>query len=102
MVEAPLSEGADEIALALQTNPWRRSMRTKVVVAGSGPVRSRHGLTILPDASHKARVVVLTTPAGAATVLDATLAEMTRRYGPKTARLAWLGMEYGRQDGARH
>ncbi|MBW8891438.1 MAG: hypothetical protein JF617_04450 [Burkholderiales bacterium] len=46
---------------------------------------------------------MLATPiGGSATVLDSTLAEMTRRYGPKTARLAWLGMEYGRQDGARH
>lgn len=103
MVEAPLSEGVDEIALALQTDAWRRSMRTKVVVAGTGPVRSRHGLAILPDAPHKDGAAVLPpSTGGSAMVLDATLAEMTRRYGPKTARLAWLGMEYGRQDGARH
>jgi transcriptional regulator GlxA family with amidase domain len=102
-VEARLDEGVDEIALALQTDAWRRGMRTKVVVAGSGPVRSRHGLTILPDAPHRADALVLAPPAGgSAAVLDWTLAEMTRRYGPETARLAWLGMEYGREDGARH
>lgn len=102
-VEAPLQAGVDEIALALQADAWRRGLRTKVVVAGSGPVRSRHGLTILPDAPHKADAIVLTTPAGgSAAVLDWTLAEMTHRYGPETARLAWLGMEYGREDGARH
>ena len=102
-VEAPLKEGVDEIALALQTDAWRRGMRAKVVVAGPSPVRSRYGLTILPDAPHKDDAVVLTPPAsGSAAVLDWTLAEMTRRYGPETARLAWLGMEYGREDGARH
>ena len=102
-VEAPLSEGVDEIALALQTDAWQRGLRAKVVVAGVGPVRSRRGLTILPDAPHKVDAIVLAPPSGgAAKVLDWALAEMSRRYGPATARLAWLGMEYGREDGAQH
>ncbi|MDB5471464.1 MAG: ThiJ/PfpI domain protein [Caulobacter sp.] len=102
-VEAPLSEAVDEIALALATDAWRRGMRSKVVVAGSGPVRSRHGLTIYPDAPHREGALVLRPPVeGSAPVLDWVLAEMTRRYGPETARLAWLGLEYGREDGARH
>ena len=63
-VEAPLKEGVDEIALALETDAWRRGMRAKVVVAGSGPVRSRHGLTILPDAPHQADAVVLSPSSG--------------------------------------
>jgi putative intracellular protease/amidase len=101
-VEAPLAGGVDEIALALQTDAWRRSMRTKVVVAGDRPVRSRHGLVILPDAPHRPGAVVLQASSdGSARVLDTTLVELTRRYGPQTARLAWLGMEYGREDGRR-
>jgi hypothetical protein len=102
-VEAPLKEGVDEIALALQTDAWRRSMRAKVVVAGTAPVRGRYGLTIVPDAPHRAGAIVLAPPTmGSARVLDWALAEMTRRYGPETARLAWLGLEYGREDGAQH
>jgi transcriptional regulator GlxA family with amidase domain len=102
-IEAPLKEGVDEIALALQTDAWRRSMRAKVVVAGPAPVRGRYGLTIVPDAPHRANAVVLDPPAmGSARILDWTLAEMTRRYGAETARLAWLGLEYGREDGAQH
>lgn len=102
-VEAPLTDNADEIALALFTDAWRRGMRSKVVVAGPAPVRSRHGLTLYPDAPHRKGAVVLAPPAeGSARVLDWVLAEMTRRYGPGTARLAWLGMEYGREDGAQH
>ena len=102
-VEAPLSAGVDEIALALLTDAWRRGMVSKVIVAGQGPVRTRHGLVVVPDAPHSAKAIVLTPPAGgSAGVLDWTLAEMTRRYGLETARLAWLGMEYGREDGAKH
>lgn len=103
IVEATLKPGVDEIALALQTDAWRRGLRAKVVVAGQAPVHGRYGLTIIPDAPHRADAVVLTPPAaGSARVLDWTLAEMARRYGPQTARLAWLGMEYGREDGAKH
>lgn len=102
-VEAPLNPGVDEIALALQTDAWRRSLRAKVVVAGAAPVRGRYGLTIIPDAPHRADATVLRpTAGGSARVLDWTLAEMTRRYGPETARLAWLSLEYGREDGAQH
>lgn len=103
VAEVPLSDGVDEIAVGLLTDAWRRGMLSKVVVAGQGPVRSRHGLTIMPDAPHAEGSIVLTPPAGgSAAVLDWALAEMTRRYGPETARLAWLGMEYGREDGAQH
>jgi transcriptional regulator GlxA family with amidase domain len=102
-VEAPVKEGVDEIALALQTDAWRRSMRAKVVVAGQAPIRGRYGLTIIPDAPHHADAIVLSPPSGgSARVLDWALAEMTRRYGSQTARLAWLGLEYGREDGAQH
>ncbi|NEX93231.1 DJ-1/PfpI family protein, partial [Caulobacter sp. 17J65-9] len=102
-LEAPLSEGVDEIVLGLQTDVWRRSFKAKVVVAGPAPVHARHGLVILPDAPHQAGAEVLKAPAGgSARVLDQALAEMNRRYGRRTARLAWLGLEYGRADGAKH
>lgn len=102
-VEAPLTEGVDEIALALATDAWRRTMRAKVIVAGKAPVRGRYGLTIVPDAPHRADAVVLSFPSGgSAQVLDWALADITRRYGAETARLAWLGLEYGREDGAHH
>lgn len=102
-VEVPAKDGVDEISLSLQADAWRRSMLAKVVVAGQAPVRGRYGLTIIPDAPHRADAVVLTPPTGgSARVLDWALAEMTRRYGPQTTRLAWLGLEYGRGDGAQH
>lgn len=96
-VEAPISDGVDEVALALRTDAWSRSYRTKVVTThrGGAPVRSRHGLTILPDAVARSGRYVIPGDAGpAAPQLDTALAAMDRRYGPMAVRLATLGLEY--------
>jgi transcriptional regulator GlxA family with amidase domain len=97
IVEAPISDGVDEVALALRADAWSRSYRTKVVTThrGGAPVRSRHGLTILPDATAKpGRYVIPGDTGPAAPQLDAALAAMDRRYGPMAVRLATLGLEY--------
>lgn len=96
-VEAPLADGTDEVALALRADTWSRSYRTKVVTTrvGLAPVRSRHGLTILPDAEPKAgRYLMPVQPGPPGAQIDANLAAMGRRYGPEAARLAKLGLEY--------
>ncbi|MGH6909230.1 MAG: hypothetical protein ACREEG_03510, partial [Phenylobacterium sp.] len=96
-VEAPISDGVDEVALALRSDAWSRSYRTKVVTThqGGAAVRSRHGLTILPDAVAKPGRYVIPGGAGpAAPQLDEALAAMEVRYGPMAVRLATLGLEY--------
>lgn len=96
-LETPIADGTDEIALALRADAWVRSFRTTVVTthAGRAPVRSRHGLLIVPDSAPKSgRTVIATYTGPSAGQLDATLADMRRRYGPQAARLATLGMEY--------
>lgn len=96
-VEAPVADGVDEIALALRADTWSRSFRSKVVTtrAGREPVRSRRGLVILPDQEPKPGRTVVPAYAGPpAPQLDAALADLQRRYGPATARLARLGLEY--------
>lgn len=96
-VEAPVHDGSDEIALALRTDAWARSLRATVVTthAGLGPVRSRRGLTILPDAEPGAgrRYVLQATDGRAGDQLKTTLAGMTRRYGSNAARFAALTLE---------
>lgn len=95
-VEFPLSAGLDEITLALQTDVWSRTMRSKVVTTGDGrEVRSKHGLRIVPDARAKAGSYVV--PAGsapAAANLEAAFEQVGERYGPSVVRLAKIGMEY--------
>ncbi len=96
-VEAPVTDGVDEVALALRADAWGRSYRTKVVTTNAGrtPVRSRRGLTILPDAEpQKGRYVISAGPGPAAPQLDAAIAEMGKRYGPVAVRLATIGLEY--------
>jgi transcriptional regulator GlxA family with amidase domain len=101
--EIPISDGVDEVSLALQTEAWGRTMRTEVLTthAGRAPVHSRHGLVILPDAEAKAgNHVVAAATLPAVPELEATLAEMGSRYGAAVIRFAILAMEYdGRRTG---
>ncbi len=96
-VEAPLADGVDEIALALQADAWSRSFHTKVAATRTGlaPVRGRRGLVILPDAEPVPGRFVIPQRAGpAAPQLDASLADLSTRYGPGAAHLARMGLEY--------
>lgn len=96
-LQAPLQDGMDEVALALQTDTWSRTFRTRVVTTrpDGQPVRSRHGLVLIPDASPKAGADTLAAPSGPTlSALDNALAGVEHRYGPGAARLARLGLEY--------
>jgi transcriptional regulator GlxA family with amidase domain len=96
-MEVPLADGVDEIALALRADAWGRSFRSKVVSvrAGLAPVRGRNGMAILPDVEPvKGRFAIPVHVGPPALQLDASLADMTRRYGPGAARLARIGLEY--------
>ncbi len=96
-VEAPIADGVDEVALALRADVWARSYRTKVVTTNAGrtPVRSRHGLTILPDEQPQAGRYVIPGGVGPAMPqLEAAMASMGERYGPVAVRLAKIGLEY--------
>lgn len=101
-VEAPLSEGVDEVALALRADAWGRSYRSRVVTTSADvkPVRSRHGLLIVPDARPRAGRYVIPGGEGPAVAqLDAAIAQMGRRYGPQAVRLAKVGLEYDAPSG---
>jgi len=96
-VEAPIADGVDEVALALRADVWARSYRTKVVTTNAGrtPVRSRHGLTILPDDQPQPGRYVIPGGVGPAMPqLEAAMASMGERYGPAEVRLAKIGLEY--------
>ena len=101
-VEAPLAAGVDEAALALRADAWSRTFRTRVVITGTGAVRSRHGLTLLPDApARPGRYLIPGDDGPAAPQLDTAIVQIGLRYGPAAARLSTLGMEYD-AVGQRH
>ncbi len=102
--EIPIEDGVDEVALGLQIEAWGRSLRTRVLTTrpGKAPLRSKHGLVILPDAEPKAgNNVVQPVTAPAVNALGMTLAAMQVRYGPSAVRFAVLGMEYDVPQGGR-
>jgi putative intracellular protease/amidase len=103
-LEAPLADGIDEVGLALRADAWSRTFRAKVVTtsAATGPVRSRHGLAILPDAAPKPGGHSVPGASGPALrQLDVALGDIGRRYGASSARLVRMTMEYP-AGGARH
>ncbi len=94
-----MRDGFDEVALALRADAWGNTLKTKVVITGSSaPVRSRHGLVLIPDAPAQAGAFVMPEHAGGGGAqLDLALKDMDRRYGAGTTRLATLGLEYPRR-----
>lgn len=96
--DVPMSEGLDDIALALVVDAWGRTMRSRLVpsTADGAPVRSRHGLVLLPaQPAGERSLSALPIPAGAPLgALDGALAEIGRRYGPWSKRYVALEMEY--------
>ena len=98
-VETPVRDGFDEISLALRTDAWGNTLKTKVVITGgAAPVRSRHGLMLTPDAPAQVGAYVIPDhTGGGGTQLDLALKDMDHRYGPGTTRLVALEMEYPRR-----
>ncbi|MGY4533266.1 transcriptional regulator GlxA family with amidase domain [Pseudomonas sp. TE3786] len=87
----------DEVALALRADAWSRTFRSEVVaVAGqAGPLRTRHGLLLLPDSTSAADSVPLGTSNGTAIEqLQGSLNAIAERYGVATARLVAQQLEY--------
>jgi transcriptional regulator GlxA family with amidase domain len=96
-LEVPLADGVDEIALALRADAWSRSFRSKVLTTkpGLAAATGRNGLVILPEAEPvKGRATIPAHAGPPAQQIDATLADMTHRYGPAAARMARIGLEY--------
>jgi putative intracellular protease/amidase len=94
----PVADAVDDIALALMLDAYGRTMRGRAAIrsASGAPVRTSHGLQLLPgpaaDAS-PARELAL--PAGASlAALDKALSDIGQRYGMATERYVELEMEY--------
>jgi putative intracellular protease/amidase len=97
-----IADDVDEISLALTADAFSRTWRSRAVaVAGARePVRTRHGLVVLPDLVRGEDKLPrhLREPAGGASTLalDRALADIAGLYGRRTARFVALQMEYPR------
>ncbi|MDO1585439.1 DJ-1/PfpI family protein [Rhizobium oryzicola] len=93
----PVTDGFDEIALALSADAWSRTYRSQAItVSAKSNVASKHGLTLVPDKllkTYNSRSYL--DQAGiSALSLDLTLQKIAARYGQKTADLVSLQIEY--------
>jgi putative intracellular protease/amidase len=99
-VGVPVSEGVDEIALALTADANSRTALSTVVTVGrdGGAVRSRHGLVIHPNTSSQAaavdRMLPPLRPDAPALTMERELAQIALRFGRPTADIVALVMEY--------
>lgn len=99
-VGIPLEQGVDEVALGLLIDAYARTNLVNVVTlaAGGTPIRSRHGLMIIPDQPAETARFDRQLPAPAnvapAQTLETELPLIAERYDRPTADIVTLVMEY--------
>jgi hypothetical protein len=102
----PLSDGINEIALALYADAWSRTYRSKAVAVSNTmqQVRSRHGLQLMPERLIPLEELKPLTNRyanlhadAAASAQDQALQEIGLRYSTATRKLVSLFMEYPQQ-----
>ena len=95
----PVSQGIDDIALAFTADAWSRTFRSKALATATspGPIKTRYGLELLPDATGTIRgATLLPTPDASepANALPTALQAIASRYGEDTAAFVALQLEY--------
>ncbi|WP_257542490.1 hypothetical protein [Sphingobium sp. CFD-1] len=100
-IGVPVTAGIDEVALALTAEAYTHTGRGQAVAIASNlePVRTRHGLLIIPDRiANAAPPLAHTLPAipdgPSAQALDKALAAIDAEYGRAAAYSAARVMEY--------
>lgn len=96
-----VSAGIDEVSLALVADAWSRTYRSRAVTfaRSSGPVTTRNGIRIVPDvasAGPQEDAVEAFRDHPPAQALDAALANIESRYGPRTRYVVAMQLEYPR------
>lgn len=99
-----LSPGMDEVSLALAADAWSRTYRSRVVTFAdkSEAHESRNGARILPDevagSWPPGYLVAAEVEQRPAEALEQTLDVMATRYGPQTAAIVAMQLEYPRKQ----
>lgn len=104
----PVADGTDEIALALVADAYASTFRSQALstAASRSPIRTRHGLRLLPDAvggaaPEKGRSLTFFNTLPPLAALDQALADIEATQGPGTARLVAAKLEYPRPRAAQ-
>jgi putative intracellular protease/amidase len=98
-----LKPGMDEVSLALVTDAWSRTYRSRAVsfARTAGPQQSRNGIRILPDVIATnwpaTRLLPGIDNAKPAEALDSALGGIAARYGTRTTDFVAMQLEYPRR-----
>jgi hypothetical protein len=97
-----VSQGIDEVSLALVADAWSRTYRSRAVTFATSPgaIASRSGIRIVPDQVGddwpKEDVVVGLQDRAPAQALDQALSDIASRYGQRTRYVVAMQLEYPR------
>jgi putative intracellular protease/amidase len=102
-IAVPVAEGTDEIALSLVTDAYSRTFSSKAftMAASMAPIRTRRGLTLLPEKIQnapdaKGRLLPPFNQVLPIRALDWALEGIQATYGKATSQFVALQMEYSR------
>jgi putative intracellular protease/amidase len=96
-----VSQGVDEVSLALVADAWSRTYRSRAFTFAKapGPIATRNGIRIVPDQAggdSSQEAVVALEGRAPAQALDEALSNIESRYGPRTRYVVAMQLEYPR------
>jgi transcriptional regulator GlxA family with amidase domain len=95
VLNAPVVDGFDGIALALQADAWSRTYRSRLFAQNTdGRATSAEGVTYLTSITPESDIEITPSTGAPFATLDANLAAISDRYGRRTAEFVAAQLEY--------
>lgn len=95
VLAAPVVDGFDGIALALQADAWSRTYRSRLVARNpDGAVVSAEGVSFVTETGDRADATITPSAGPPFAALDVNLAAISERYGERTAAFVAAQLEY--------
>lgn len=95
VLAAPVVDGFDGVAFALQADAWSRTYRSRLVAQSSeGRVVSGEGVIFLTETAARADATVTPSEGAPFAALDANLHAISERYDDRTAKFVAAQLEY--------
>lgn len=92
---APVVDGFDSVAFALQADAWSRTYRSRLVAQNAtGSAVSTDGVTLITETGSRAAPTISPSTGSPLAALDANLAMISERYGERTADFVAAQLEY--------
>ncbi len=95
VLHARVDDGLDGVAFALQADAWSRTYRSKLFAQNpDGRVVTAEGVTLVTEVAGQADAMVTPSTGPPFAALEANLADISDRYGERTAEFVATQLEY--------